>query len=125
MTLTKEARKYLYAYDWPGNVRELTKAAEGLSHLPRGRVAASDLPEYIVKNIDVTSSNGNLITYDHLHFVKEHGFKYFIEKMERDMLRKFYEMSSSSKVKCMKEMRIPSSTFYRIYNKNSHEARNV
>ena len=125
VTLAKEARKYLYAYDWPGNVRELTKAVEGLSHLPRGRVTASDLPGYMVKNIDITSSNGNLITYDHFHFVKEHGFKCFIEKMERDMLRKFYEMSSSSKVKCMKEMRIPSSTFYRIYNKNSDVARNV
>lgn len=57
--LTKEALAALERYDWPGNVRELKNAIERAMVLCRGEeVAASDLPQEVVKGSPVLPKSG-------------------------------------------------------------------
>ena len=118
--ISTDAKKILSNYDWPGNVREVAEVIDNLSQLSKGKVTPKDLPEHIVKNITIGAREASFIQREHVLFIKKHGFRKFIEKMEGEVISKFYEMNNNESTKCMKDLKLCTSTFYRILNKQNN-----
>jgi len=105
--LSLEAENVLLRYKWPGNVRELENLMERLVVTSEeNEIKASDLPNNIVyvENNDHAVSVNNIVT-----------LKQAQEQMEEQLIRKAYEINTSS-YKIANMLGINQSTAHRKIN---------
>tara|TARA_Y100000768_G_scaffold388083_1_gene382030 strand:- start:4024 stop:5352 length:1329 start_codon:yes stop_codon:yes gene_type:complete len=113
VVLNQEALDKLQAYHWPGNIRELKKVIEYLCVKDKGLIAAED--------IYFKQSSGEVLfdswlTEDQKQYIAENGLREFIAKIEEESLKDTLSKHNGKITGVIKELKISSSAFYRIFN---------
>ena len=113
VVIKSDALKALEAYTWPGNIRELSKTIDLLTASKNGVINISDLPVNILNN-QVEDSN-DWLTLSQKDFISENGLKTFIKKIEKEIISDVLDRHKGKVTHAIKELKISSSAFYRIF----------
>ncbi len=108
--LKEEAIAKLKTYDWPGNIRELRKKIELLTTNGNGIILAKDI-NFNFPGAEVQSN----LTSNQKDFIKEKGLREFIKMIEEESIKMTLKQNRGKISKSIKELKISSSAFYRIY----------
>lgn len=112
--IKKEAIEELKKHSWPGNIRELRKKIELLSATEKGIIKKEDIS---FDHLDQVKDD--LLTQGQKEFIKDHGLRDFIKKIEVESLSTLLENNNGKINKTIKELKISASAFYRIFNETN------
>lgn len=101
----------LQNYDWPGNIRELIKCMERLSSKNQGIIDSQD----IVFLDQGQTTPSEYLTTQQKDFIHQNGLRAFIKKIEEETLLETLKRHKGKITHAIKELRISSSAFYRIF----------
>ncbi len=121
--ITDEAMTLLKRYSWPGNVRELKHIIEYLAYKENGLVQPVDLPSYITLNsspFNPDQKDDSLLTSKQRHYIRTYGLKGFMEGVEKEIVNEVLRENDYKVRPTIKQLKITSSVFYRIYEKLGH-----
>lgn len=139
IVLKPDALSALLNYPWPGNARELLKACEILSMKAKGVIDVDDLPDFISSGLmgsestfsdnlgddlsedtsedhSVSESKSPLSEYQR-SFIAENGLKEYVKTLELHVVKETLKNNNGKIAKTIKDLKISSSAFYRIYEK--------
>jgi DNA-binding NtrC family response regulator len=133
VVVTNEAKELLRSYNWPGNIRELQKTVDILKSNKKGIINKEELPISVQKNLKVTSLNtaapitqdveknginNTLLTNEsHREFIKKHGLKCLLSKIEEETIMHFYQENNEKVRKTLGDLKISNSAFYRVMDR--------
>ncbi len=101
-------------YSWPGNIRELKKIFTIMQHSENGIIEAANLPLYIQNNMAYFESESYALTETQKQFIQKNGLRKFISEIEKQIVNELYQKNNGKVTKCIKELKISNSAFYRI-----------
>ncbi len=110
--LKTEALDKLASFSWEGNTRQLKKEIECLTSKNKGIIEISD-----IKLVDrkPQSSYSEYLTSAQLDFIANYGLRNFIKNIEEQSLNATLKKHQGKITHAIKELRISSSAFYRIF----------
>lgn len=109
------AKAALENYSWPGNTRELKSVAEIVCMKSNGMVTEQDLPHKILEpSINSMETDKQFLNLDQEKYISTNGLKSFINKMEQQVAVKVYEKHGRKIRPTLSELKIASTTLYRI-----------
>lgn len=109
------AKDYLENYPWPGNTRELKSIAELLCMKKNGMVTKNDLPQKILEpSKESMKKYQHFLNLDQEEYIVENGLKAFVSKMEQEIAVKTFEKHQGKIRPTLNELKIASTTLYRI-----------
>ena len=124
--ITTKAMKALERYDWPGNVRELNNLMSKRLNSRKRKTGLEDLPEDIVNNIRVEdTSKTRLFSDEHYAYLKEHGFRKYINTLEKEIFEFVTRKFDGKIMKIVDFLKIHYSSYHlRNRTQENHEKTN-
>lgn len=115
-TIKTDALEFLKNYSWPGNIRELKKICEKMSENKTGIIDNEFIKKNFQKNETLLPRN-----HDYIEEIQRLGLKEYINKIELTAITESLKRNNFKITKCIKELQISSSAFYRIIKENKIE----
>jgi transcriptional regulator with PAS, ATPase and Fis domain len=109
--IKSEALDKLKTHQWPGNIRELQKQIDRLSSQNKGIIGVDDIDFSTMPSIKSTG----YLTEEQKDFIAVNGLRKFISKIEEETLLETLKRHQGKITHAIKELRISSSAFYRIF----------
>jgi DNA-binding NtrC family response regulator len=103
----------LKAYSWPGNIREFLRTCELFSQEESGIIHGS-----LVNQLLTPSSASVNSVVELLNLVQTEGLNVIIDRIEKSAVEDSLKRNNGKITACIKELKISSSAFYRILQKN-------
>lgn len=139
IVLSQEVYDVFNQYLWPGNIRELKKQINLFSAKADGIVTLQDIPLYMLQNIHPClpsetvgdqdrvvaveeieiSTNGEVledrfISDKLISLVESKGLKPLIEKVEEEVISKFFDKNNNKVRKTLEDLKISNNLFYKV-----------
>ncbi len=111
--LSPEVQSKLKDYSYPGNTRELRSIISFITAQERGLIKLNDLPNLGEPSLD--HSDSEFTNFEKI--VLNQGFTRAFSDLELRIVRNSMERNQGKVNKCLQELKISSSKFYRIKNK--------
>ena len=107
--LKADALNLLKSYTWPGNTRQLKKQIDLLASINKGIITAKD----IILEDEFTTTG--VLTPEQIQLINNIGLKSYIAQIEIQSVQSCLEKNDGKIAKTIKELKISSSAFYRIF----------
>lgn len=112
--IKSDAMETLKNYQWPGNIRELKKTVELLSLKTVGIINNTELPAFVF-NVTKNTSN-KMLTDGQKNYIANNGLRPFIKELEKQVIRETISKYQGKITYAIKELKISTSAFYRIFD---------